>query len=47
VERLKAINEGDDQRLDGKAFKQAQIAGMDSAIARGLKKLQDVTGKAD
>ncbi|WP_273728297.1 glycosyltransferase family 4 protein [Brucella gallinifaecis] len=47
VERLKAINEGDNQRLDGKAFKQAQIAGMDSAIARGLKKLQDVTGKAD
>lgn len=47
VERLKAINKGDDQRLDGKAFKQAQIAGMDSAIARGLKKLQDVTGKAD
>lgn len=47
AERLKAINEGNDQRLDGKSFKQAQIAGMDSAIARGLKKLQDVTGKAD
>jgi len=47
LERLKAINAGDDQRLDGKAFKQAQIVGMDSAIARGLKKLQDVTGKAD
>lgn len=46
-ERLKAINDGDDQRLDGKAFKQAQIAGMDAAIARGLKKLQDLTGKAD
>lgn len=47
IERLKKINDGDSQKLDGKAFKQAQIAGMDSAIARGLKKLQDVTGKAD
>lgn len=47
VERLKAINDGDRQKLDGKAFKQAQIKGMDSAIARGLKTLQDVTGKAD
>jgi len=46
VERLKAITDGDNQKLDGKAFKQAQIAGMDSAIARGLKTLQDVTGKA-
>jgi len=47
VERLKEINDGDSQKLDGKAFKQAQIAGMDSAIARGLKKLQDMTGKAN
>ncbi|MFD1200215.1 glycosyltransferase [Brucella gallinifaecis] len=47
IEQLKAINEGDSQRLNGKAFKQAQIAGMDSAIAQGLKKLQDVTGKAN
>ena len=47
VERLKKITDGDSQKLDGKAFKQAQIAGMDSAIARGLKTLQDVTGKAN
>ncbi|MFS2324411.1 glycosyltransferase family 4 protein [Brucella sp. H1_1004] len=47
IERLKKINDGDSQKLDGKAFKQAQIAGMDSAIARGLKKLQDMTGKAN
>lgn len=47
VERLKTITDGDSQKLDGKAFKQAQIAGMDSAIARGLKTLQDVTGKAN
>jgi len=47
VERLKTINDGDRQRLDGKAFKQAQINGMDVAITRGLKTLRDVTGKAD
>lgn len=47
VEQLTTINDDNRQRLNGKAFKQAQIAGMDSAIARGLKKIQDVTGKAD
>ena len=44
-QQIETIRGGVDQRLDGKAFRHSQIAGMDHAISRGLGALQVKAGK--
>lgn len=46
-ERIAQIRTGDRQRLDGKAFTQTQIEGMDRAIGRGLQAIGGKTNLMD
>lgn len=44
-QRIEAICSGDAQRLEGEAFRQSQIAGMDAAIGKGLGALAAALGR--